>query len=427
MLFSSRRDRLLAIAHQILIQYRRNLHQLEARCLRSLLQGLGSVAIASVLLAPGAARAVESASLIDYPVEAQADRPADQAALSFDLTLALTEDGVGTGGGRRDDDGPEPHPTAVVASLPGRVISTADSSRSSDPKPTHEKPTHAKQFAKNIAISLQLPEPAIVASAPLSLSNALSNSAQRWGQALTSPQASAPRTGTVNPAKPIPEAWWHQGEKSPIAVAIGAAEGTRDVNGDKTDAYYWHSDPGNGADNFGTFSYQHLPHSLTQAVRQQTTTAAKREVSAQEQLPEISDRAQIQRLRKFHDQLQQQAAARGIVMNQLELLNGLDLANQSEAAALWPEGYVDRLAQLKTLTDDAELQILEARAWSYWNPERKAWDAPGLGNTYANVLQDQRRRYESIRDALEQYSPATGASATTPQEVAANQIISFIL
>ncbi|NJR68986.1 MAG: hypothetical protein HC771_10200 [Synechococcales cyanobacterium CRU_2_2] len=257
------------------------------------------------------------------------------------------------------------------------------------------------------------------------MSNALSNSAQRWGQALTSPQASAPRTGTVNPAKPIPEAWWHQGEKSPIAVAIGAAEGTRYVNGDKTDAYYWHSDPGNGADNFGTFSYQHLPHSLTQAVRQQTTTAAKREVSAQEQLPEISDRAQIQRLRKFHDQLQQQAAARGIVMSQLELLNGLDLANQSEAAALWPEGYVDRLAQLKTLTDDAELQILEARAWSYWNPERKDWDAPGLGNTYANVLQDQRRRYESIREALEQYPPATGASATTPQDVAANQIISF--
>ena len=54
----------------------------------------------------------------------------------------------------------------------------------------------------------------------------------------------------------FPADWWRMGSDSPIAIAIGMAEGTRTVDGGKTAAYYWHADPGNGANKFGTFSYQ---------------------------------------------------------------------------------------------------------------------------------------------------------------------------
>jgi len=43
---------------------------------------------------------------------------------------------------------------------------------------------------------------------------------------------------------------------SALSVAIGNAEGTRTVSGGRTAAYSGHEDPGNGAWNAGTFSYQ---------------------------------------------------------------------------------------------------------------------------------------------------------------------------
>ncbi|MBL8957882.1 MAG: LysM peptidoglycan-binding domain-containing protein, partial [Myxococcaceae bacterium] len=43
---------------------------------------------------------------------------------------------------------------------------------------------------------------------------------------------------------------------STLSIAIGNAEGTRTVNGGRTAAYGSHTDPGNGARNLGTFSYQ---------------------------------------------------------------------------------------------------------------------------------------------------------------------------
>ncbi|NJN29311.1 MAG: hypothetical protein HC824_01685 [Synechococcales cyanobacterium RM1_1_8] len=224
---------------------------------------------------------------------------------------------------------------------------------------------------------------------------------------------------------PIPEIWWRWGSDSPIAVAIGNAEGTRRPDGSKNEAYYWHRDPGNGADNFGTFSYQHFSDTLTQAVRNSPNAAQKRQIAADQGLPERADEAQMQRLRLFYQQLQHQAQAKGLRLTPLEIFNGLDLINQSEAAGLSVGGYVDRLAAMKHLEDNPEEQIQEARSWSYWHPEEKRWDAPGLGSGYGDVRRDQTRRFEAIKQALMEYRPEgsegslislIGAIASPPSE-----------
>jgi hypothetical protein len=268
------------------------------------------------------------------------------------------------------------------------------------------------------AIAIAAPQPA-VARVTSALVNAMTQN-NRGKMSDASPSqvghSSAPANFQANgpvaqsqAADPIPAQWWEQGSDSPIAVAIGNAEGTRQPDGNKNAAYYWHQDPGNGADNFGTFSYQHFSSERTRSVQAEASVAGKREVAAAQSLPEIADQEQMQRLRRFYAQLQQQAADSGITLTPLEILNGLDLINQSEAAGLSKGGYIDRLVKMRALEDDVDEQIKEARSWSYWHPERKAWDAPGLGNGYANVRRDQDRRFEAVKQAMAEYIP-NGAS-----------------
>jgi hypothetical protein len=205
----------------------------------------------------------------------------------------------------------------------------------------------------------------------------------------------------VNPqVAEIPDPWWDSGSESPLAIALGNAEGTRRPDGGKNPAYYWHIDPGNGADNFGTFSYQHLLPSEKAAVVAAKTAIEKREASAANGLPDIADRRQLVRIRKFHDRLRQEAIEKGIGLNDAELIAGLDLANQAPLAALNSMGYLDRLVQMRQLPLSPEERIIEARVWSYWHPRRKTWDAPGLGNTYDRIRHDQQRRQQAIDRVL---------------------------
>lgn len=230
------------------------------------------------------------------------------------------------------------------------------------------------------------------------------------GLTFTLPELSHQKPSTQGEAiimKGLPADWWEKGSDSPIAIAIGMAEGTRTLDGGKTAAYYWHEDPGNGVNNFGTFSYQHLPPDKTQEVERQSGLMAKREVAQEQGLAELSDRLQLKRLQTFSLELQQQAQQKGIELSTLELLNGLDLANQSEEAALATWGYIDRLVQMRDLLPgQIDEQIKEARAWSYWSPERDAWDAPGLGNSYENIRRDQSRRFAAVRQVLQAYGPS---------------------
>ncbi|NBO30782.1 MAG: hypothetical protein EBV05_03965 [Cyanobacteria bacterium WB6_1B_304] len=194
----------------------------------------------------------------------------------------------------------------------------------------------------------------------------------------------------------IPQDWWDQGADSPLAIAIGMAEGTRQLDGTKNPAYYWHTDPGNRANNFGTFSYQHLSPNEIQAVKTAREASEKQKISAQLDLPTVADQRQLKKLRRFEKELLNMAQAKGITLNQEELINGLDLANQSEAAAFSHWGFIDRLAQMRQLVTDPAEQLTEARVWSYWCPKRNQWDAPGLNNNYEDIRRDQERRQKAI-------------------------------
>ncbi|MEL6816932.1 MAG: hypothetical protein AAFP03_19335, partial [Cyanobacteria bacterium J06598_3] len=96
-----------------------------------------------------------------------------------------------------------------------------------------------------------------------------------------------------------------------IVCSIGAAEGTRDLNCKPNQHYAGHTDPGNGAANLGTFSYQHGAKS-----------------------PEEADKKQLQRIRAAEEELQAAAAAKwGKPLSEIALAAALDLFNQSPEAA----------------------------------------------------------------------------------------------
>jgi murein DD-endopeptidase MepM/ murein hydrolase activator NlpD len=159
------------------------------------------------------------------------------------------------------------------------------------------------------------------------------------------------------------------GSNSPVAVAVGNAEGTRTPDGLFTPAFSGHVDPGNGVWNLGTFSYQHGASS-----------------------PEDADRKQLTRLEK-------QARAAGLLQSGLttaEKLNGIDLLNQAPLAGM---DYPQRLKQCKAEGHRGDSAILCARQRSYYNPDGKL-DAPGLGNDPERVRQDQQRRVKAVGKAV---------------------------
>ena len=170
------------------------------------------------------------------------------------------------------------------------------------------------------------------------------------------------------------------GSRSLVAHTVGSAEGTRRWDGNKTQAYYGHKDPGNGAWNLGTFSYQH-----------------------QADTPEEADAKQIKRLKSQGFQLEDQAIRHGMRLSLVEKLNGLDLANQAPLAALGKGGYIERLAQAHRLQMQGEEAIAWARTRAYIDPNTKAWNAPGLGNNLYSITKDQERRISAIDKALRAY------------------------
>ncbi|MGF1514007.1 MAG: hypothetical protein ACFB5Z_09980 [Elainellaceae cyanobacterium] len=165
--------------------------------------------------------------------------------------------------------------------------------------------------------------------------------------------------------------------ESIVAKAIGAAEGTRLPSGEKTPAYFGHVDPGNGAWNQGTFSYQHEATS-----------------------PEEADRKQLRRLRRQVFELHQWAERLDVPWGLEEQLNALDLANQSPLAALSPKGYLDRLDEAYAMGFTGSEAVLQARTYAYLDPETNHWNAPGLGNTLESIRADQQRRQQAVAAAI---------------------------
>ena len=168
-----------------------------------------------------------------------------------------------------------------------------------------------------------------------------------------------------------------------VATAVGSAEGTRTPAGGYTWAYQGHVDPGNGAWNLGSFSYQHGANS-----------------------PREADRRQLARLRTQAQTLRRQADRYGMRLTLVETLNGIDLANQSPRAALNRGGYIDRLHQAHEMGLQGADAILWARTRAFLDPDTARWNAPGLGNNVHSITADQERRRRAI-DRVISRSPAT--------------------
>lgn len=191
------------------------------------------------------------------------------------------------------------------------------------------------------------------------------------------------------------------GTHSLVAKAVGSAEGTRTPAGQRTAAYYGHVDPGNGAWNLGSFSYQHGADS-----------------------PEAADEKQLARLRQQAVELNQQATQKALTLSLTEELNGIDLANQAPLAAL-DRGYIVWLDQARALNLPESEAILWARTRSFLDPDTATWNAPGLGNNVHDITQDQARRQQAIAQAIAMHQqflsapvPPT-AAATAPEQNAA--------
>lgn len=185
---------------------------------------------------------------------------------------------------------------------------------------------------------------------------------------------------------------------SPIFLGIGLAEGTRLPNGEYTIAGYYHIDPGNKAINIGTCSYQHLPPSY---LYQLNNYRDKIQGSKELKLYEIADDLCLESLNRYKTLLINKAQEKDLSLTKFQLANGIDLANQSPEAAFSVWGYLDRLKQSLNKGLDGVDAIIEARTWSYWDPNQNRWAAPGLGNTYLLIKRDQRRRTLKVNKAFD--------------------------
>ena len=163
-----------------------------------------------------------------------------------------------------------------------------------------------------------------------------------------------------------------------IKRSIGAAEGTVDWDTLEPDADYdGHSDPcilngtcpGRGT-NKGFFSYDYGS------------------------TPAEANAAQLKRLRQAEQTIQNQAISKfGQPLSKAALAVVLDNWNQSPLAG------EDTVAHLSSANPTVQ-QLVDARVESYYEDDGTL-NAPGLGNTRINVIEDQRRRVGAVIHALE--------------------------
>ena len=190
--------------------------------------------------------------------------------------------------------------------------------------------------------------------------------------------------------------------QTPIYRAIGLAEGTIGANGQPTDAYFGHGDPGNGALNRGFASYQVFQHPRGNAL-----TA-----------PE-ADRVQADRLAAqwptIDAALTRAGFAPGPVRN-LVAANALDAWNQSPATQGGRYGLLNP-AQLSKLKAELAAGTNPVDAVTSWRAESYQTDsgrldAPGLGNSMSRVRADQGRRAAAVAQGLSVRT--SGTSGVTP-------------
>lgn len=192
--------------------------------------------------------------------------------------------------------------------------------------------------------------------------------------------------------------------KTPIYLAIGLAEGTIASNGQPTDAYFAHGDPGNGALNRGFGSYQVYQHPKGDSL-----TA-----------PE-ADRVQADRLAGQWSTIDAALTKAGFgpgPTRNLVAANALDAWNQAPATQQGRYGLLNP-AQLATLKADIAGGTNPVDAVTTWRADSYrtdsgGLDAPGLGNSMTRVRADQGRRAAAVAQGL-----ALRTNAGVPSNVSA--------
>lgn len=289
--------------------------------------------------------------------------------------------------------------TSTIARADTSIIAQSDNPVAQENPVTQDTPPSPPPTSADPntgALNFNPPNATAIASASRSSDTATS---------IINPSSSPPPSPSPHSPSPSPSSpkdLFANGSDSLVARVVGAAEGTRNPDGSPTSLYEGHRDPGNGVWNRGTFSYQ---------------------FGNEENLsPEEADKRQIAKIKRIYESvLRPQAQQHGLdPLTLLEALNGIDLINQAPLAVTESGGYIDRLAEAKQKKGlSGEEAILEARVWSFWDPQRNGWDAPGLKayddlGKETSIRHDQKRRMGMIDRALDVYQQQNGAIAQTP-------------
>jgi Peptidase_C39 like family len=202
---------------------------------------------------------------------------------------------------------------------------------------------------------------------------------------------SVPIGGAAGNAPVLPEVAkaFEGGSNSLIARAVGHSEGNRTPDGGFNKSYQGHTDPGNGAYNIGSFSYQ---------VKQGGAST-----------PAQADELWMGRLKQQMPRYEAAAKAAGLNPADSRLLaNFCDLYTQAPLAATGKGGFLDRMGEIAKGGGSYEA-IIAARVNSYRDPGSGRIDAPGFGNSEARLRTDQDRRMTALEAVLSRGgAPPTG-------------------
>ncbi len=166
--------------------------------------------------------------------------------------------------------------------------------------------------------------------------------------------------------------------KSLIILAIGHAEGTIDLNGSPTQAYYGHQD--SGQRNVGVFSC----------------------ISCGQRSPEDADVYYLEdRIKPMKTRFEDAARGARLPENHPMLAAAFfTLLTQSPLAATDRKGFLDRMAILKTQGINLE-SLIQLSVDSYRDPDTNTFkDVARFGNDESRIRADQKRRLTKVEQFL---------------------------
>jgi len=184
-----------------------------------------------------------------------------------------------------------------------------------------------------------------------------------------------------------------------IGAALGHSEGTLNADGTKTQAYFGHTDPGDGRWNVGAFSYNGIRNGLGHDV-----TAAE------------ADQIQLKTLRDFTPRVKQMLADAGLSPSNKNYnyvaACCYDLLNQAPACFTGTHSFANELKQVVqdiNAGKDVSQAVAQGRVRSFYDD---AGVLRHFSHSPEGALQDQKRRTDAIFDVFTRFNGFTGSTDT---------------